>query len=136
MIGLENVVNSFIQYGANGQRGVRCAGNRVKGFSSSCALIDMNSTTGNETALLERNAYDTAVPVAGVVADIPAVTAAAALPLVGDSRVYQVTGNTNITSVNGGWNLKLAGNLVATADDSVTIVYDGANWYEKSRSVN
>jgi hypothetical protein len=32
--------------------------------------------------------------------------------------------------------LKLAGNLVATADDTITIVCDGTNWYEVGRAVN
>jgi hypothetical protein len=87
---------------------------------------------------------------------IPTVTAAAALTLPQDADVVQVTGNTNITSVGvigmsnrrvtlvftgtptftDGSNLKLSANLVATADDAITIVCDGTNWYETGRSVN
>lgn len=33
-------------------------------------------------------------------------------------------------------NIKLAGTFVATADDVLTLVCDGTNWYEVSRSVN
>jgi hypothetical protein len=72
-------------------------------------------------------------------------------------NVFHVTGNASITSiattglragatltlifdgaatlVDGG-TLKLAGNLVATADDTVELVWDGTNWYETRRSVN
>lgn len=35
-----------------------------------------------------------------------------------------------------GENLKLAGNLEATADDTLTLICDGVNWYENARSVN
>lgn len=76
------------------------------------------------------------------------------LPAIGS--VFSVTGTTNITSIvatsnsgrevtliftnaltfTDGSNLKIAGNLVTTADDTITLVCDGTNWYEKSRSVN
>lgn len=72
-------------------------------------------------------------------------------------NLFHVTGTTNITSVSGtgivagtkitiifdgvltftdGSNLKLAGNFVTTADDTITLAYDGTNWYELCRSVN
>ena len=79
-----------------------------------------------------------------------------ALP-VPTGRIFHVTGTTNITSITStnfasgvcitlifddvltltdGSNLKLAGNFVTTADDSISLCYDGANWFETSRSVN
>jgi len=67
----------------------------------------------------------------------------------------RITGTTNITSVTASWegrrvvlkfadvltftdgsNLKLAGNFVTSADDTITLVSDGTNWYEESRSAN
>lgn len=39
-------------------------------------------------------------------------------------------------TVTDGSNLKLAGNFAATADDTLTLVCDGTNWFEVSRSVN
>lgn len=85
-----------------------------------------------------------------------ASAAALALPALGS--IFLITGTTNITSitnafapVNGrritlifqdaltftdGSNLKLAGNFVTTADDTITLVSNGANWYEVCRSVN
>lgn len=74
--------------------------------------------------------------------------------------VFFVSGNTNITSIaplvvnsnhNGreitlifesiltvvdGSNLKIAGNFVTKGTDTITLVGDGTNWYEKCRSVN
>jgi len=73
-------------------------------------------------------------------------------------EVVQVTGNTGITAITAGQdrigdrltlvftgtptvtdgsNLKLAGNFVATYDDSLTLIcLDGTNWTETSRSTN
>ena len=39
-------------------------------------------------------------------------------------------------TVFDGVNLKLAGNFVTTADDVLTLICDGTNWFEISRSVN
>lgn len=85
-----------------------------------------------------------------------AVASAAAMP-VPTGNVFHVTGTTNITSITStnfvagtvitlifdgiltftdGNNLKLAGNFVTTADDTITLAYDGTNWYEVARAVN
>lgn len=85
-----------------------------------------------------------------------AVASAAALPLP-TGNVFHVTGTTGITSITStnfqsgvqitlifdaaltvtdGGNLRLAGNFVTTADDTLTLVFDGTNWYEIARSVN
>jgi hypothetical protein len=85
-----------------------------------------------------------------------AVASAAALP-VPTGNVFHVTGTTNITSITStnvgagtvvtlifddvltftdGNNLKLAGNFVTSADDTITLAYDGSNWFEIARSVN
>lgn len=85
-----------------------------------------------------------------------AVASNTAMPLP-TGRVFHVTGTTTITSITStnfvsgavitlifddvltftdGSNLKLAGDFVTTADDSITLVYDGTNWFEASRSIN
>ena len=71
-------------------------------------------------------------------------------------RTAVISGTTNITSITAaghegeeitlvfqdvltftdGSNLKLAGNLVTTADDTITLWSDGVNFYEKGRSTN
>ena len=84
------------------------------------------------------------------------IASATALP-VPTGRVFHVSGTTTITSITStnfvagcvitlifdgiltftdGGNLKLAGNFVTSADDTITLVYDGTNWYEIARAVN
>ena len=41
-----------------------------------------------------------------------------------------------ILTVNDGSNLKLAGNFTTAADATLSLVCDGTNWYETSRSTN
>lgn len=86
---------------------------------------------------------------------MPATASAASLAPLG--KRTHVTGNINITSITttnlkvgdeitlifdstptltDGNNIKAAGNLVATADDTWTGVFDGTNVYEIGRSVN
>jgi hypothetical protein len=86
---------------------------------------------------------------------MPSVASAANISLTNRPDVVFVTGVTNITSMTAGWigrrvtliftgvltftdggNLVLAGNFVTTANDSITLTYDGTNWVEMSRSVN
>jgi hypothetical protein len=85
-----------------------------------------------------------------------AVASATAMPLP-TGRVFHVTGTTTITSITStnfgsgavitlifddvltftdGSNLVLAGNFVTTASDTITLAFDGTNWYETSRAVN
>jgi hypothetical protein len=94
--------------------------------------------------------------VRGLLGGGAAVASAAAMP-VPTGGVFHVTGTTNITSITStnlqagvtitlifddvltftdGNNLKLAGNFVTTTDDTITLAYDGSNWFEVCRSVN
>lgn len=80
-----------------------------------------------------------------------------ATPTLKLGTLFHVTGTTSTTSLTpcvtwdrrpitfiydstagftDGGNLKLNGDFVATADDSIVLQYDGTNWYELSRSVN
>ncbi len=84
-------------------------------------------------------------------------TVASAAAITPTGNLFHVSGTTTITSVSGtgisagteitiifdgaltftdGSNLKLAGNFVTTADDTITLMYDGTNWYEKCRAIN
>lgn len=82
------------------------------------------------------------------------LASAATLTIPPLGKTFFITGTTNITSINAqdgreinlifegiltvtdGSNLKLAGNFVTSADDTMKLVCRGANWYEVSRSVN
>ena len=119
-------------------------------------------TIGGTDTGLARNAAgvikstDGASAIRGFLGGGAAIASATALP-VPTGRVFHVTGTTDITSITStnfgsgavitlifddvltftdGNNLKLAGNFVTSADDTITLVYDGSNWYETSRSVN
>lgn len=73
------------------------------------------------------------------------------------SNLFHLTGTTSVTSITStnvpagaeitliadgnvtitdGSNLKLAGNFAMTADDTLTLKYDGSNFYETGRSIN
>ena len=87
---------------------------------------------------------------------LPVVASAATLTLPTNQRIVRITGTTGITSINisgqscnvitlvfddaltvtDGGNLILAGNFVTTANDVLTLLCDGSNWFEVSRSVN
>jgi hypothetical protein len=88
---------------------------------------------------------------------IASVASAANLILTSVGENFLVTGTTNITSiasgstiigrrivlifegvltVTDGNNLKLAGNFVTSAGDTLTLFCDGTDWYEQARSVN
>lgn len=91
-------------------------------------------------------------------ATIPSAASAAALVIPRSQRIIIVTGTTSVTSIPtvtseagriitlvfagvltmtiGAGNLKLAGNFVTTANDTLTLFSDGTDWTEMSRSVN
>lgn len=92
----------------------------------------------------------------GLIGGGTAVASAAAMPLP-TGAVFHVTGTTAITSITStnfahgacitlifdgilnftdGGNLKLASTMATTADDTISLCYDGTNWYETARSVN
>jgi hypothetical protein len=83
------------------------------------------------------------------------VASASTVSLPNFGRVFVITGTTNINALGNQWrgrqvtlvfqgaltvgdggSLVLAGNFVTTADDTITLMSDGSNWYEVSRSVN
>lgn len=87
-------------------------------------------------------------------AGAPVASAAAIVPT---GNLFHVTGTTTITSITStgivagtqitiifdgiltftdGSNLVLASDFVTTANDTITLVFDGTNWHEISRSIN
>lgn len=87
---------------------------------------------------------------------VPTVASAAPVHLPAGADIIKVSGTTGFTNlypvgqpgrqvvliftgaltVTDGGNLKLAGNFVTTADDTLRLVSDGTSWYEIGRSVN
>ena len=85
----------------------------------------------------------------------PSIASAGTFTVPNGYRHVLVTGTTSITTISAGFagrllvlefegvltvtdgsNLKLAGNFVTTADDTITLVSDGTNWIEVCRSAN
>lgn len=86
----------------------------------------------------------------------PNLTGADPLNLPARGEFFVVTGNTGFGTLNGGWagrrvtlkftgtptisdggsSMKLAGNFVATADDTLSLIHDGTAWFETARSAN
>lgn len=117
--------------------------------------LPLTTTPLDAAALADLETRLSAYTESRVGAGFPAVASATTIALAETASVFQITGTTNITSVTASWagrrvtlvfvgiltftdgsNLKLAGNLVTTGDDTITLVCDGTNWLECSRSVN
>jgi hypothetical protein len=126
--------------------------------------LDFNGDTTWRVSAYQVHRFDTreqaqdfiasrAYSVGGGVVSV-ASAATITIPSVGD--IVNITGTTGITSISAtgqaghrvtlvfagaltvtdGSNLKLNGNYTTTADDTLTLVCDGTNWYEVSRSAN
>ena len=87
---------------------------------------------------------------------LPVVASAATITLPTQDAVVRISGTTNITSILNaghtghritlvfadvltvikGSNIVTASNFTTTANDTLTLVCDGSNWFETSRSVN
>jgi len=126
------------------------------GWSSSNAAANAADTGLARNAAGVIRATDGSTGIKGFLGGGASVASATALP-VPTGRVFHVSGTTTITSITStnfqsgavitlifdgvltftdGSNLKLAGDFVTTADDTITLAYDGTNWYEVCRSVN
>lgn len=127
------------------------------GFSVGFITVD-NANCFDISVDPESNVYTpttgTVPPYVGNGVQSVASAAAVTLPTLGS--IFTITGTTNITSIDAtgnsgrkvtlifadiltftdGSDLKLAGNLVTTADDTISLVCDGTNWFEVCRSVN
>jgi len=126
-------------------------------YGTGTTVLGISVGSGSFASKVEgNNVYGCVTDVTNAVSSGVASATSIALPNWTDSIV--VTGTTNITSIAAGSgqkgrtvtlmfqgiltftdgnNLKLAGNFVTTADDTITLTCaDGTNWYEVCRSVN
>lgn len=153
-----NVIANNVCWDPLGGAGTQAYGISVS--SSSGSQTNGNVFAGN---VLTGNRIGPAVQTAGLVniwrdnvgSAAQTVASAATIAVPGGAEFVTVSGTTTITSVTAGYagqqvtlmfsgaltftdgsNLKLAGNLVTTADDTITLVCDGTNWFEVCRSVN
>jgi hypothetical protein len=129
-------------------------GYSVGWYSAGFAAFDVALTRNNVAGVIRVS--DGSNGIRGLLGGGAAVASATALP-VPTGRVFHVTGTTAITSITStnfqsgacvtaiadaavtftdGGNLVLAGNFVMSAGDTISLCYDGTNWYETGRSNN
>lgn len=152
-------VSSYtMNFSVGGTVGMQLTDTRVLALGS----LTMGPTSGIGDVGFARNSANVAkvtdgsTGIRGLLGGGASVASATALP-VPTGRVFHVTGTTTITSITStnfqsgvcitlifdgaltftdGSNLKLAGDFVTTADDTINLCYDGTSWFETSRSVN
>ncbi len=124
------------------------------GASGTSSLAAITGTTLVASSSVTATKF---VATSGISNFFKGAAATSATALVPTGNVSHVSGTTNITSIDAtgitagtvltlifddvltftdGNNLKLAGNFVTTADDTITLAFDGTNFYEICRSVN
>ncbi len=111
-------------------------------------------TGNNKTTVYDQQAFS----FAGYISSYKTIASPGGGELtLGTGDAFSITGTNTITSIavadtivgrritlvfsgiltfTDGGNLKLAGNFVTSADDTISLVCDGASWYEISRSIN
>lgn len=141
---------------ASTTEGIRMASTLQYGWSSGLPSAAANDTGLGRSAAGVIKITDGSTGIRGFLGGGTSVASATALPTP-TGRIFHVTGTTNITSITStaigagciitlvfdgvltvtdGNNLKLAGDFITTADDTLTLGYDGTNWYEIARSAN
>jgi hypothetical protein len=128
-------------------------GSEAAGRTDSLIYGIMSATAADQTLTLNASVSISET----LTVDQDAIASATTLAL-GNGNFFTVSGTTNITTMNtcdatndgrhvtlifsgiltftDGNNLKLAGDLVTSADDTISLICDGSNWFETARSVN
>ena len=152
--GCSNYLISNNQVGYNAS----LSGNALTGYgivlTGSGFICEGNDCRGNATGgILDSGTGERVVRSNLGASGSGTIASAATITLPADGELFTITGATSITSVVASWrgrrvtfvssgaltftdgsNLKLAGNYSMSADDTITLVCDGANWYEVARS--
>jgi hypothetical protein len=119
----------------------RSGGSGVSVGTTNSAKVRIEPTVQDGTSTAIASAAAITVPIAGELftvtgtADITSIAATAGA-WAGRRVTLVFTGAAAATGLTDGNNLKLAGNFAYTADDSITLMCDGTNWFETSRAVN
>jgi len=121
------------------------------------AAIGLTATAGGITAAVAAGKAITLNGTTNLKVGTEVASPAGAELDIADGNYFSVTGTNNITSIaaadstagrmivlkfgavltfTDGGNLKLAGNFTTSADDTITLICDGTNWYEIARSAN
>jgi len=123
--GHENIIVSGVNLTGNTLGSVN-GGTTVVGVLDNC-LTQESTTIASATTLT--------IPTGGDVFTISGTTNIEQIPASRAGRRITLIFQGVLTVVDGS-NLKIAGNFTTTADDCLTLVSDGTNWIETSRSAN
>ena len=121
-------------------------GNAINNVSPSNVLRNNNSTYSGVTGVNVASPYVATTASSGGIVTLNGtdktwvITSVVAINTINNAADYagetiKLIFTTALTVVDGS-NLKLAGNFVTTADDTLNLTSDGTNWYEDSRSIN
>lgn len=127
-------------------------------LGANALVTKSNQIVLGDPAVTEVSTAGSIITTASLIGGKAANTASAATLTLPAGNVLHITGTTNIDTLNtcdaanagrqvtlifdgvltvgDANNLKLAGAFVTTADDTLTVVCEGTNWYEVARSVN
>ena len=126
----------------------------VKGASMGLSQ-NMYTSPGDTITLVHDGTAWSEVCRSALVSEPTTLDSAEPLALPNTGSVFVINGVVGFATLNGGWagrkvtlefkaaltvsdgaSMKLAGNFVTTADDTLTLVHDGTSWVEVCRSVN
>lgn len=126
------------------------------GFTSGAPTASIDSSIRRLSAGVITQTAGTATSIGTMLGGGGAVASADPLPAF-TGNVFHVTGTTNFTNftttnfvtgacatlifdgiltMTDGGNMKLSANFTTSPDDTLTVCFDGSNWYEVARSVN
>lgn len=124
-------------------------------FEDTTAKIFNILSVTNSISIEGNSVVSTTASTFPTVSNYAAASAGTITLVAGNTPYYVISGTTGITSITASWpgrvvtlkfnaaltvtdgsNLKLAGNFVTAADSTLTLICDGTNWYEISRSTN
>ena len=134
--------------------GIKISGGIANQASDDGGAIELQTAGGGDGTARTTRVKVTPAGLTSLYNGDPVASAASIVP---SGNLFHVTGTTDITSITStdvtagtritiifddaltftdGNNLKLAGNFTTSADDTITLVYDGTSWFEVSRSAN
>ncbi len=135
--------------GGSAQHNTLAGATRIKGNGIDAVLLNSNLRTNIESGVRSYNIGSGDIIASASTIKIPlggsyfAITGSTDIDTItptfrGHSIILQFasSGLTMTDSTSGGANLALSSDFVATSSDTISLVCDGANWFEMSRSNN
>ena len=131
---MNNVSGTINLTNSTGQTLINSGATNIPADGSTVIIGNGSVRTGVATVASATNLILTGVATYFVVTGTTTITSiASGSTIIGRNVTLEFA---NVLTVTDGNNLKLAGNFVTTAGDTLTLFCDGTDWYEQARSVN